>query len=53
MGLERDAQGRAITLVGVFEVDPEGGAPTMMINPGRTFELTRAASLLAITERHR
>ncbi len=53
MELERDAQGRPLTLVGVFEVDPGGGAPTMAVHPGRTFELTRAASLLAITERRR
>jgi len=53
MGLERDPEGRPITLVGVFAVDPEGGAPTMAINPGQKFALTRAASLLAISERRR
>jgi len=50
MALERDADGRPISLVGVFAIDPEGGAPTMKINPGPRFALVEAASLLSIAE---
>jgi hypothetical protein len=51
MTLERDPEGRPISLVGVFADDPEGGAPTMAINPGRRYALRDAQSFLAISER--
>lgn len=52
MTLERDAAGRPLTLVGVFADDPEAdGATAMRINPGARFPLSKAASLLALTER--
>lgn len=50
--LERGGDGRPITLVGVFADDPRGsGPPLMKINPGPTFALAQARSLLAIAER--
>lgn len=50
--LERGGDGRPITLVGVFADEAEGaGAPVMKINPGPTFALAKARSLLAIAER--
>lgn len=49
---ERGADGRPITLVGVFAEDPRGEGPALMkINPGPGFALAGARSLLAIAER--
>ncbi|MEZ4451010.1 MAG: hypothetical protein R3B09_16125 [Nannocystaceae bacterium] len=50
--LERGADGRPITLVGVFAEDPRGEGPAVMkINPSPAFALAGARSLLAIGER--